>query len=94
MISVSITFKDKKHLDPLFSKLLSQSFMYLEITCPAPSPIDNGSPSHSGRQAVNTEITYRCDPGYKVQGRNSSNATLTCEINGEWSSSPPVCIGK
>ncbi len=40
---------------------------------------------------VDTVATYTCDIGYTLNG---GNTTRTCESDGTWSGSPPVCLGK
>ena len=38
----------------------------------------------------NSVLTYSCNVGYGLQG----SPTLTCQTNGQWSSTPPVCTSK
>ena len=60
-----------------------------EIQCPSPE-----TPSHGSLRLndldIGSEVFYTCERGYRLDGPD----VLVCGDNGEWSASPPVCIGK
>ena len=49
----------------------------------------NGQVSHTGRTTFRQTATYSCDRGYDLVG----NSTRTCQANGVWSGSIPICQG-
>ena len=65
------------------------NFCVLAIQCDALSDPANGTVSITGT-GVGDTATYSCDEGYELSG----SGTLTCQLNGEWSGSPPTCEGK
>lgn len=69
-----------------------QLFPFLEVSrndsCPDLPEIQNGWKTTSHIALVRgAQITYQCDPGYDLVGRE----TLTCELELSWSSQPPFC---
>ncbi|XP_030623997.1 seizure 6-like protein [Chanos chanos] len=88
---LTITF----HSDPaglVFGKGEGFIINYMEVSrndsCPDLPEIQNGwkSPSHTAL-VRGTHITYQCDPGYDLVGRE----TLTCQLDLNWSTQPPFC---
>ena len=85
------------YIQTLPYEIVSKVFIYTwyfipEIVCPTPSlPAHakiTGSPQVE--YGVDDQLTYDCEPGYKLQGDNQ----LTCQESTEWSpSSPPTCTG-
>ena len=57
--------------------------------CPTLPPIDNGDVVVSGLSTGDT-ATYTCSSGYQLEGE----PTRTCQANGLWSSTAPICIGQ
>ena len=58
---------------------------YLE-NCGAPPRVSYGQVSSTG-QNYGSKATYQCDTGYEMKGGD----TITCEKNGKWSRSVPIC---
>ncbi|XP_014669248.1 PREDICTED: sushi, von Willebrand factor type A, EGF and pentraxin domain-containing protein 1-like isoform X2 [Priapulus caudatus] len=58
-----------------------------EISCPAPTSIENGEYSHDGLLYTDS-ITYECHAGYRLSGA----PVHTCLLTGEWDAVAPVCI--
>ncbi|KAG7234066.1 hypothetical protein INR49_005951 [Caranx melampygus] len=57
-------------------------------SCPDLPEIQNGWKTTSHVALVRgARITYQCDPGYDLVGRE----TLTCQLDLSWSSQPPFC---
>lgn len=57
-------------------------------SCPDLPEIQNGWKTTSHIALVRgARITYQCDPGYDLVGRE----TLTCQLDLSWSSQPPFC---
>ena len=56
------------------------------VTCPFPSPPENGAISHKGN-GFGDVITYSCKRGYNLNGI----ATRRCQADGSWSGTPPSC---
>lgn len=57
-------------------------------SCPDLPEIQNGWKTTSHVALVRGAcITYQCDPGYDLVGRE----TLTCQLDLSWSSQPPFC---
>uniref|UniRef100_UPI001A999A87 seizure 6-like protein n=1 Tax=Gasterosteus aculeatus aculeatus TaxID=481459 RepID=UPI001A999A87 len=88
---LTVTF----HSDPaglVFGKGEGFIINYLEVSrndsCPDLPEIQNGWKTTSHIALVRgAQITYQCDPGYDLVGRE----TLTCELELSWSSQPPFC---
>ena len=57
------------------------------VTCPDPGQIANGRRNTNGPFNCDTRVTYSCTGGFNLQGL----ATITCQNNGQWSGSAPVC---
>ena len=57
--------------------------------CPTPTDPANGMVVAEGNCEGDT-ATYTCNEGYKLDGVE----TRTCGPDGQWSSDPPVCLGK
>ena len=57
--------------------------------CPTLPPIDNGDVVVSGLSTGDT-ATYTCNSGYQLEGE----PTRTCQANGLWSSTAPICTGQ
>ncbi|XP_077986729.1 complement factor B-like isoform X2 [Glandiceps talaboti] len=76
----------------------------LAVTCPDPGFITNGNRttkdgyentrSENGTEIreelfiVDSQVTYTCQFGYRLVG----SSKLSCELNGQWSGSPPQCF--
>nr|XP_046231575.1 seizure 6-like protein isoform X3 [Scatophagus argus] len=65
---------------------------YMEVSrndsCPDLPEIQNGWKTTSHIALVRgARITYQCDPGYDLVGRE----TLTCQLDLSWNSQPPFC---
>ena len=58
----------------------------LAVQCPALSNPENGAVSITGT-GVSDTATYTCNDGYEISGSD----TQTCQLNGKWSGSPPIC---
>ncbi|XP_068429979.1 seizure 6-like protein isoform X2 [Clinocottus analis] len=88
---LTVTF----HSDPaglVFGKGEGFIVNYMEVSrndsCPDLPEIQNGWKTTSHIALVRgARITYQCDPGYDLVGRE----TLTCQLDLTWSSQPPFC---
>ncbi|XP_036972108.1 seizure 6-like protein isoform X4 [Acanthopagrus latus] len=88
---LTVTF----HSDPaglVFGKGEGFIINYMEVSrndsCPDLPEIQNGWKTTSHIALVRgARITYQCDPGYDLVGRE----TLTCQLDLSWSSQPPFC---
>ncbi|XP_043951752.1 seizure 6-like protein isoform X4 [Gambusia affinis] len=88
---LTVTF----HSDPaglVFGKGEGFIINYIEVSrndsCPDLPEIQNGWKTTSHVALVRgARITYQCDPGYDLVGRE----TLTCQLDLSWSSQPPFC---
>ncbi|XP_031433078.1 seizure 6-like protein isoform X2 [Clupea harengus] len=88
---LTITF----HSDPaglVFGKGEGFIINYMEVSrndsCPDLPEIQNGWKTTSHTALVRgARITYQCDPGYDLVGRE----TLTCQLDLTWSMQPPFC---
>ncbi|XP_063333895.1 seizure 6-like protein isoform X3 [Pelmatolapia mariae] len=88
---LTVTF----HSDPaglVFGKGEGFIINYIEVSrndsCPDLPEIQNGWKTTSHVALVRGAcITYQCDPGYDLVGRE----TLTCQLDLSWSSQPPFC---
>uniref|UniRef100_A0A6Q2XUF4 Seizure related 6 homolog (mouse)-like n=1 Tax=Esox lucius TaxID=8010 RepID=A0A6Q2XUF4_ESOLU len=88
---LTVTF----HSDPaglIFGKGEGFIINYMEVSrndsCPDLPEIQNGWKTTSHTALVRgARITYQCDPGYDLVGRE----TLTCELELTWSTQPPFC---
>ncbi|XP_061590025.1 seizure 6-like protein isoform X2 [Cololabis saira] len=88
---LTITF----HSDPaglVFGKGEGFIINYMEVSrndsCPDLPEIQNGWKTTSHAALVRgSRITYQCDPGYDLVGRE----TLTCQLDLSWSTQPPFC---
>ena len=49
----------------------------------------NGQVTYTGRTTFGQTATYSCNRGYNLVGDN----TRTCQANGVWSGSIPICQG-
>ena len=45
-------------------------------------------------RSVGESITYRCDEHYLIEGSGENRLTAVCTTNGEWTRSPPRCVGE
>ena len=63
--------------------------LFTVVQCPTMEPISNGALNNGTSQGLNDTITYSCVEGYELVG----SATLTCQLNGNWSGSEPYCQG-
>ena len=63
--------------------------MCLEIMCPFPGVIENGSStaSRGARFSINATVNFTCTTGYELVG----SASLQCQGSGEWSDTVPTC---
>ncbi|CAH1273057.1 PKD1L3 [Branchiostoma lanceolatum] len=59
------------------------------VQCPTLTPPDNGALSPIGANSYNAEVTFTCNPGYKLEGASS----VRCQANRtwSWSDSVPTC---
>ncbi|XP_041914527.1 seizure 6-like protein isoform X2 [Alosa sapidissima] len=88
---LTVTF----HSDPaglVFGKGEGFIINYMEVSrndsCPDLPEIQNGWKTTSHTALVRgARITYQCDPGYDLVGRE----TLTCLLDLTWSTQPPFC---
>ncbi|XP_068191711.1 seizure 6-like protein isoform X3 [Antennarius striatus] len=88
---LTVTF----HSDPaglVFGKGEGFIINYMEVSrndsCPDLPEIQNGWKTISHIALVRgARITYQCDPGYDLVGRE----TLTCQLDLSWSTQPPFC---
>ncbi|KAK5878375.1 hypothetical protein CesoFtcFv8_023787 [Champsocephalus esox] len=88
---LTITF----HSDPaglVFGKGEGFIINYMEVSrndsCPDLPEIQNGWKTTSHIALVRgAQITYQCDPGYDLVGRE----TLACQLDLSWSNQPPFC---
>ncbi|XP_052377301.1 seizure 6-like protein isoform X2 [Oncorhynchus keta] len=88
---LTVTF----HSDPaglVFGKGEGFIINYMEVSrndsCPDLPEIQNGWKTTSHTALVRgARITYQCDPGYDLVGRE----TLTCQLDLTWSTQPPFC---
>ncbi|XP_033968783.1 seizure 6-like protein isoform X1 [Trematomus bernacchii] len=88
---LTITF----HSDPaglVFGKGEGFIINYMEVSrndsCPDLPEIQNGWKTTSHIALVRgARITYQCDPGYDLVGRE----TLACQLDLSWSNQPPFC---
>nr|XP_024002858.1 seizure 6-like protein [Salvelinus alpinus] len=88
---LTVTF----HSDPaglVFGKGEGFIINYMEVSrndsCPDLPEIQNGWKTTSHTALVRgARITYQCDPGYDLVGRE----TLTCQLDLTWSTHPPFC---
>lgn len=85
---------EPKHKHPtLIRPLMDLSLCFFsEVSrndsCPDLPEIQNGWKTTSHVALVRgARITYQCDPGYDLVGRE----TLTCQLDLSWSSQPPFC---
>ena len=60
------------------------------VDCGEVQAINNGKFLYSRGTAVSSVATYSCNPGYTLVG----TAARTCQPNGMWSASAPVCQGQ
>ena len=60
-----------------------------DIRCPDLTDPANGRVMVAGTTPGDA-ATYTCNDGYKLDGAS----TRTCGSGGQWSSDPPVCLGK
>lgn len=68
--------------------VISSSEVSRNDSCPDLPEIQNGWKTTSHVALVRgAQITYQCDPGYDLVGRE----TLTCQLDLTWSSQPPFC---
>ena len=66
--------------------------LFLSTVADDCGPLDapnDGSVSISGT-IVGSTATYTCNDGFRLQGQS----TRTCQTNGEWSGSAPICQRK
>ena len=75
---------NKKNMDNCF---------HSEIQCSSPPEISNAKviTYSQATYRVGDIATYQCRKGYKFQAEFDS---ITCESDGEWSDSYPICVGK
>ena len=66
------------------------SFVLTEVTCDAPSNGTNTNPVPNERLTAQESYTYSCLDGYVT---NDTLCTV-CQLNGELSVPPPVCVRK
>ncbi|XP_064386106.1 protein lev-9-like [Halichondria panicea] len=59
-----------------------------DLSSPTNGDIDYGGAGSTNRRSVNTVATYTCDTRYTLTG---GSTTRTCESDGVWSGSAPMC---
>ena len=69
--------------------LLNITLATSDIDCGFPDTPKNGQVRSPVSTLYTSRVTYLCHTGYTLQGSN----TTTCQANGEWSGSVPLCIG-
>ena len=74
--------------NPITKLIVAQNLHFFQGGCPALPTIENGAVTETGRNTGDT-ATYTCNTGYQLVGQ----PTRTCQANGLWSSSPPICTG-
>ena len=62
-------------------------FVCTAITCGSLSDPDNGQVRMTNGTQLGSEAIYSCSYGYRLAG----DATRICEIDEDWSGSPPDC---
>ena len=62
-----------------------------DLSSPTNGDIDYGGAGSTNRRSVNTVATYTCDTRYTLTG---GSTTRTCESDGVWSGSAPMCQSK
>ena len=60
------------------------------MDCGDPGNPDNGRSILQGNTTFQSNVTYECDPGYRLVGVSNQ----TCSANGTWSGSQPSCTCK
>ena len=60
-----------------------------EVDCGMLPEPANGAVDMSEGSTVGSEVTYTCDPSFKLRGEESR----TCQPDGSWSGENPVCEG-
>ena len=58
------------------------------MTCPVLLPLGDGTIVQSGN-TIGSTADYSCNPGYVLVG----NVQRTCQGNGQWTGTDPVCVG-
>ena len=68
---------------------LSSSFWYFfaVLNCVKIAKLQNGQVNIRSTQGI---AEYECNTGYELVGEN----VRKCQVNGDWSGTPPQCIGK
>lgn len=60
----------------------------VQVTCEDPTFIENAKLVVDDSQAIyGTSLHYECDSGFILSGKGS----MSCEMNGKWSTEPPSC---
>ncbi|XP_035252083.1 inactive serine protease PAMR1 isoform X2 [Anguilla anguilla] len=57
------------------------------VMCETP-PVPAHGAAEGGHLHLGGRVTFRCDPGFSLQGPRSA----TCGLNGSWSTPPPLCV--
>ena len=60
--------------------------------CGIPAVVDNGVFNFNGSNLVNDTATLECTGGYTTSTEIISDATITCQENGDWTSSAATCV--
>ena len=60
------------------------------VSCGDPGSINNADKSGS-TYTYNSQVTYTCQTGYE---KTSGSLTRTCQADGSWNGTAPVCSSK
>ncbi|XP_072019518.1 complement receptor type 2-like isoform X10 [Amphiura filiformis] len=70
-----------------------ESPMCIAVTCATPIQLTNGNIEPvEAIYTVNAQITYSCNPGYRLMGMSTSTCDLLADDVAIWSPQPPLCV--
>ena len=79
------------HTTVINEKLINFDCLSVSIgSCGTPKYLSYGQRYYSGT-TVGYTVTYYCNTGYRLAAGNSRR---TCQLNGQWSGSHPVCASE
>ena len=88
---VAVCFVYILYINNQQSTIYCVMFLYqLSGSCGTPRSLSNGERSYSST-IVGSTVTYTCDTGYL---RTAGSSSKTCQSNGQWSGSHPICTRK
>ena len=64
----------------------------LVIDCGSPGKLINGE-TFGSVFTFGHSIYYRCLRGYRMEGGTERKSSITCQEDGKWNGSVPVCNG-